>query len=141
MECAKVLPKIFFIVHKFHNRNFIAFDILTSQLLQVIVSDPTAKTPKQGEIAAGILLHLGGNLHIPIVDFYHFDYRAREALASCLREHFYSYSKNSSPQETYLHVLSIMLQIEKTIPLEKQKNQLTSCIEIQSLERMIIYVY
>lgn len=118
-ECDKVVSKFYFIGHQYNDRNFVAVDILTREPLDVIVCDPTALPPKQGELAAGTLLPLGGGLYFPIIDFYHFNYNAREAIASCLQHHYDKYLKNFSMHEAFLHVLSVMLQIEKTIDFEK----------------------
>lgn len=120
-ECGNVVPKFYFIGHQFNDRYFIAIDILTRESLQVIVCDPNAVTPKNGELIAGILLPLGGDLYFPIVDFYHFDYKSREEMASCLQHHYKKYLKNSTMHEAFLHVLSIMLQIERIISIEKQE--------------------
>jgi hypothetical protein len=70
------------------------------------VYDPTAVPPKKGEIAMGTLLPLGGELFFPIVDFYHFDYEAREAMASCLHHHYDKFLKTTSLNEVFIHVLS-----------------------------------
>lgn len=118
-ECEKGVSKFYFIGHKYNDRCFVVVDILTSEPLDVIVCDPTAVPPKRGELAAGTLLPLGGGLYFPIVDFYHFNYNAREAMASCLHQHYDKYLKNLPIHEAFLHVLSVMLQIENTINLEK----------------------
>lgn len=57
----------------------------------------------QGEIAMGTLIPLGGGLFFPIVDFYHFDFETREAMASCLHHHYEKYLKTSSMKETFFH--------------------------------------
>lgn len=108
-ECKKAEPKFYFIGHKYNDRFFVAIDILTQKPLDVIVYDPTGIPPKQGEIAMGTLIPLGNGLHFPIVDFYHFDYEAREAMASCLHQHYDKYLKTSSMNEAFIHVLSVML--------------------------------
>lgn len=120
-ECSNAMPKFYFIGHKFHDNFFIAVDILTEKPIQVIVCTPIATPPKKGEIAAGILLPLGGNLYTPLVDLYHFDYEAREAMASCLREHYSTYLKDYPMHEAYIHVISVMLQIEYTVSFQKQE--------------------
>jgi hypothetical protein len=82
------------------------------------VYDPTAMPPKKGEIAMGILIPLGGGLHFPIIDFYHFDYEAREAIASRLHHHYDKHLKNSTLHEAFIHVASVMLQIERIIHMK-----------------------
>ncbi|MCM3567618.1 hypothetical protein [Neobacillus mesonae] len=123
-ECMKMVPKFYFIGHKYNNRTFIAVDILTHTTLEVMVFDPKAVPPKRGELAMGMLMPLGGGLYFPIVDFYHFDYKSREAIASCFHYHHHKYSKNAGEHETFLHVLSVMLQIEKMI-LNKEASPAT----------------
>jgi hypothetical protein len=120
-ECNKVVPKFYFVGHKYNDRFFVAIDILTQEPLEVIVYDPTAIPPKQGEIAMGTLIPLGGGLFFPIVDFYHFDYEAREAMASCMHRHYEKYLKTSSMKEAFFHVLSVMLQIERIIFMKNQE--------------------
>ncbi len=120
-ECNKAVPKFYFIGHKYNDRFFVAIDILTQKPLDVIVYDPTAIPPKKGEIAMGLLIPLGGGLYFPIVDFYHFDYEAREAIASCLHHHYDKFLKNSTLMEAFIHVLSVMLQIESIIFMQNQE--------------------
>jgi hypothetical protein len=120
-ECNKAIPKFYFVGHKYIDRCFVAVDILTQKPLDVLVYDPTAVPPKKGEIAMGTLIPLGGGLHFPIVDFYHFDYEAREAMASCLHQHYDKFLKTSSMKEAFIHVLSVMLQIERTIFMQNQE--------------------
>jgi hypothetical protein len=120
-ECNKVVPKFYFIGHKYNDRSFVAIDILTHESLEIIVYDPTAIPPKEGEIAMGTLIPLGGELYFPIVDFYHFDYEAREAMASCLHHHYEKHLKTSSMKEAFFHVVSVMLQIERMIFMKNQE--------------------
>ncbi|WP_066062183.1 hypothetical protein [Neobacillus soli] len=120
-ECEKAVPKFYFIGHKYNDRVFVAIDILTEKPLDVVVYDPAAISPKKGEIAMGTLIPLGGGLHFPIVDFYHFDYGAREAMASCLHHHFDKYLKTSTMHVAFFHVLSVMLQIERIIVTENKE--------------------
>ncbi|CAH2713823.1 hypothetical protein BACCIP111895_00977 [Neobacillus rhizosphaerae] len=105
----------------YNDRFFVVIDILTEKPLDVIVYDPIAIPPKKGEIVMGTLIPLGGGLFFPIVDFYHFDYEAREAMASCLHHHYDEYLKNSTIQEAFIHVLSVMLQIESIIFIDNQE--------------------
>ncbi|WHY64967.1 hypothetical protein [Neobacillus sp. SuZ13] len=83
--------------------------------------DPIAIPPKQGEIAMGTLIPLGGGLFFPIIDFYHFDYEAREAMASCIHHHYEKHLKTSSMKEAFFHVVSVMLQIERIIFMQNQE--------------------
>jgi hypothetical protein len=69
----------------------------------------------------GTLIPLGDGLFFPIIDFYHFDYEAREAMASCLHHHYDKFLKTSSMKEAFIHVLSVMLQIERIIFTENQE--------------------
>jgi thiol-disulfide isomerase/thioredoxin len=117
-KCDKSVPKFYFIAHKYNDRHFLAIDILTEELLEVFICHSNAISPERGEIVAGTLLPLGGGLYFPIVDFYRFDYEAREAIGSCFHHHYDKYSKNSSPHESFLQVLSVMLQIEHKISMD-----------------------
>jgi len=119
-ECEKAVPKFYFIGHKYNDRVFVAIDILTEVPLDVIVYDPIAFPPKKGEIAMGTLIPLGGGLHFPIVDFYHFDYDARKAIASYFHHYYEKHLKSSTMYEAFIHVLSVMLQIERIIFMENQ---------------------
>ncbi|MED4205472.1 hypothetical protein [Neobacillus mesonae] len=114
-ECVRMVPKFYFIGTKVNERYFIAVDILNQQTLEVIVPDLKLVPPKKGEIAVGTLMPLGGSLYFPISDFYRFNYEAREAIASCFHHHYEKHSKNATQHEAFLHVLSVMLQIEKII--------------------------
>jgi hypothetical protein len=122
-KCDKAEPNFYFIGEQFDDALFVAIDLLSQKPHLVIVCDPTAIPPKHGELAWGTLLPLGGGLFFPIIDFYHFDYESREAMASCFHYHYEKYSKKYDKNETFLHVLSIMLEIERIISLEKQSMQ------------------
>ena len=125
-ECAKAVPKFYFVGHKYNDRELVMIDIMEEETLDVIVYDPQAIPPIKGEIVMGTLIPLGGGLHFPIIDFYHFDFEAREAIANCLHHYYEKYLKNSTMHEAFIHVLSAMLQIESLIRIEKQTNT-TSC--------------
>lgn len=120
-KCDKSVPKFYFIGHKYNERHFLVIDLLTQDLSEVTICHSNPISPNRGDVVVGTLLPLGGGLYFPIVDFYCFDYEAREAIASCFQHHYDKYSKCSSPHETFLHVLSVMLKIEKIILTEKLK--------------------
>ncbi|MGM0904759.1 MAG: hypothetical protein ACQEXB_27325 [Bacillota bacterium] len=119
-KCDKTVPNFYLIGEKFTDYHFLVVDLLTQDVLEVFVCHSNAILPKRGEIVAGSLLPLGGGLYFPVVDFYRFDYEAREAICSCFHHHYEKYSKSSSPHETFLHVISVMLQIEKKIATDKR---------------------
>ncbi|MGJ7922242.1 hypothetical protein [Neobacillus sp. LXY-4] len=121
--CDQAEPKFYFIGETFNERIFFAIDILTHKPHLVFIFDRNSIPPKHGELVMGTLLPLGGNVFFPIVDFYHFDYESREAMASCFHYHYSRYKKEYSKDETFLHVLSVMLQIERMIFLENQEKQ------------------
>lgn len=125
-ECDKVVSKFYYIGERYDNKFYVAIDILEEKPILVLVYDPTSKPLKQGEIVAGTLIPLGGSIYFPIIDFYHFDYEAREAMGSCLHHHYEKYLKIFTTHEAFIHVLSVMLQIERKIFLENQlKNHST----------------
>ena len=121
-EWKRAVPKFYFVGEKYSDRLFVVIDILTQELLEVNVYDPAAIPPKEGEIAVGILIPMGDGLYFPIIDFYHFDFKARDALAATLYDHFDKYLQNSSMLEAFIHVLSVALQIEKIISEERQSS-------------------
>ena len=118
-ECNRAVPKFYYVGHTYNDRAFVAIDVLAEETMDVVIYDPTACPVKKGEFIAGTLLPLGGGLFFPIVDFYHFDYQAREAMASCIHHHYEKYLKTSTLHEAFIHVLSVMLQIEKIISKEQ----------------------
>ncbi|MBM4763601.1 hypothetical protein [Bacillus sp. B15-48] len=118
-ECDKAVSKFYYIAHKENDRSLVAIDLLTDELIDVLVLNPKATPPKLGEIVAGTLLPLGDRLYFPVIDFYHFNYDAREAIGSCFHHHYQRYLKNFNMQDTFLHVFSIMLQIERMVSTEK----------------------
>ncbi|MDR6999764.1 hypothetical protein J2Y67_002219 [Neobacillus niacini] len=120
-ESWKASPKFYYVGYKFNDRFFVVVDILTEKTIDVLVCDPLATPPKNGEIVMGTLIPLGNGLHAPIVDFYHFDYKARIEIVRHLHYYYNRYSKNLTPHETFLHVLSAMLQIERLIFIETQE--------------------
>ncbi|MDG5788872.1 hypothetical protein QA612_15480 [Evansella sp. AB-P1] len=120
-EWEKAVPKFYFVGHIFHNGYFIVVDILTRESIEVVMLDPEATPPRKGEIVFGTLIPLGNGDYFPIVDFYHFDYEAREAMASCMLYHFENYLKHETMHDAFIHVLSIMLQIERKIFLDNHQ--------------------
>ncbi|ADU29429.1 hypothetical protein [Evansella cellulosilytica] len=121
-EWEKAVPKFYFVGHIFHNGYFVVVDILTRETTEVLMLDPEATPPRKGEIVFGTLIPLGNGDYFPIVDFYHFDYQAREAMASCMMYHFDNFLKHDTMHDAFHHVLSIMLQIERKIFLDNHQN-------------------
>ncbi|MGG3563217.1 hypothetical protein ABES03_16630 [Neobacillus rhizosphaerae] len=117
-ECNSAVPKFYYVGHKYNDRAFVAIDILAEETMDVVVYDPSAVPVKRGEFIAGTLLPLGGGLFFPIVDFYHFNYEAREAIACCIHHHYEKYLETSTLHEAFIHVLSVMLQIERIKSME-----------------------
>ncbi|MET3696640.1 hypothetical protein SAMN05877753_103115 [Bacillus oleivorans] len=109
----KAIPIFYYVGHKFNDRVFVVVDMAEEKTLDVMVCDPLAIAPKTGEIVMGTLLPLGDELYFPIMDFYHFDFEAREELARYFHYYYDKYSKSSNVHETFIHVLSSMLQIER----------------------------
>jgi hypothetical protein len=114
-ECSKSIPKFYFVGHKYNDRVLALIDILDEKILDVTIYSPNAVKPQQGEIVMGTLLPLGDGLYFPIIDFYHFDFKARDSISSCLLSHYEKHLKSSSVHEAFIHVLSSMLQIEEKI--------------------------
>ncbi|MFD1738064.1 hypothetical protein ACFSCX_16130 [Bacillus salitolerans] len=119
-ECAKAIPKFYHIGYKYNDRVLVVTDMLEAKTLDVIVYDPLAIPPKKGEIVMGTLLPLGDGLYFPIIDFYHFDYDARQDIASHLFHYYDKHLKNSTMHEAFIHVLSVMLQIQKLVLSDTQ---------------------
>jgi hypothetical protein len=70
----------------------------------------------------GTLIPLGDGLHFPIIDFYHFDFEARQDIAMHLHFYYDKYMKNSTMHEAFIHVLSAMLQIERLVFIDNLEN-------------------
>lgn len=122
-ESWKAIPKFYYVGYKYNDRFFVVVDILTEKTIDVLVCDPLAIPPENGEVVVGTLIPLGEGLHAPIVDFYHFDYEARIDIARHVHYYYERFSKNSTPHETFLHVLSAMLQIERLIFIETHEKK------------------
>jgi hypothetical protein len=120
-ECGKAVPKFYFIGYKFNDRFLVAIDILTEESIEIMVFDPLAIPPKQGEIAFGTLIPLGGGSYFPIIDFYHFDLGARQEIASHLKYYYDMHLKTSPMHEVFIYVLTAMLQIERFVLIENQE--------------------
>jgi hypothetical protein len=126
--CDKVVSKFYFIGYKFNERVFIAIDILAEETLEIIVCDPLAIPPKQGEIVFGTLIPLGGGSFFPIIDFYHFDFGARQEIANHLQYYYDKHLKTSPMHEAFIYVLTAMLQIENFVALENHGTASTKTI-------------
>ncbi|TCP19931.1 hypothetical protein EV207_1575 [Scopulibacillus darangshiensis] len=120
-EWDKAVTKFYYVGYKHSDRIFVVFDILEDKMLDVIVKDPGVVSPGQGEIVAGTLIPYGGGIYAPITDFYRFNYEAREAIGGTFRHHYDTYLKANSLPAAFIHVLSVMLQIERRIALKLQR--------------------
>jgi hypothetical protein len=118
-ECKKVIPKFYYVGHKYNDRTLVLVDILDEKPLKVVIFDPLAIPPQEGTIVMGTLLPLGDGLFFPITDFYHFDYKARKEIAACIHHYYNKHLKNSSKYEAFIHVLSAMLQIERLVTVDQ----------------------
>ncbi|MGZ4160979.1 MAG: hypothetical protein ACXVNF_09330 [Neobacillus sp.] len=121
-ECAKAIPKFYHVGYKYNDRVLVVTDMLEEKTLDVIVYDPRAIPPKKGEIVMGTLIPLGDGLYFPIVDFYHFDFEARQEITTYIFYYFDKFLKDSTMNEAFILVLSAMLQIERLVYLDNQEN-------------------
>lgn len=121
-ECSKQIPKFYYVLSIFSNRKLSVMDIMTQEILDVVICEPLSTPPIQGEVILGTLMPMGGGLHFPVVDFYHFDYEAREKIVPLLGYYYDKYLKNSTMHEAFIHVLSTMLQIERIVCLDNLEN-------------------
>jgi hypothetical protein len=119
-ECDKAVSKFYFIGYKFNERFLVAIDIFTEETVEVMVYDPLAIPPKQGEIAFGTLIPLGGRSYFPIIDFYHFDFGARQEIANHLKYYYDKHLETSPIHEVTIYVLTAMLQIERFVSVDNQ---------------------
>jgi hypothetical protein len=117
-ECDKAVSRFYFIGYKFNERVLIAIDLLTEETVEIIVCDPLAPPTNQGEITFGTLIPLGGGSFFPIIDFYHFDFGARQEIANHLQYYYDKHLKTSPMHEAFIYVLTAMLQIESFVALE-----------------------
>ncbi|WP_078381937.1 hypothetical protein [Sutcliffiella halmapala] len=120
MEWEKAVTKFYYVGHTFNDQVLILVDTLTGEPVDVIIYDRFATPPKQGEIVMGTLLPIGDSLYFPIIDFYHFDYEAREPIAKHIKHYYDKHLKVSTLQEAFIHVLSAVLQIEHIIATEQE---------------------
>ncbi len=114
-EWDKAIPKFYHVGYKYNDRVLIVTDILEEKTLDVIVYEPLAIPPKQGEIVFGTLIPIGDALYFPIIDFYHFDFEAKEDIARHLHYYYEKHLQNSTMHEAFIHVLSSLLQIERMV--------------------------
>lgn len=121
-EWDKAVPKFYYIGHKYNDRVLVVVDMLAEETLDVMVYDPTAVPPKKGEVVMGTLIPIGDALYFPIIDFYHFDLEASKAIASNLSYYYDKHLDTSTILEAFIHVLSILLQLERTISTENQES-------------------
>ncbi len=112
-EWKKAVPKFYYVGYKYNDRVLVVVDMMTKETLDVIVYDPQAIPPKQGEVMMGTLIPIGDALYFPIVDFYHFDVELRESIAPLIHHHYQTYQNNTTTLEAFIHILSSVLQFEK----------------------------
>jgi len=113
-------PKFYYVGYKYNDGAFFVIDPLEEKKHDVIIRIPNAIPPNQGEIVMGTLIPYSQSLYSPITDFYRFDYEAREAIGGTFKYHYNRYLKLYSKAEAFIHVLSVMLQIEQLV-YEKNK--------------------
>lgn len=112
-EWKKALPKFYYVGYKYNDRVLVLMDMLSTETLDVIVYDSLAIPPKKGEIVMGTLIPLGDALYFPIIDFYHFDIEASQEIARHVNSSFDRHLKTSTHLESFIHILSEVLQIER----------------------------
>lgn len=120
-EWEKAIPKFYYIEYKESNSGLVLVDILTKEMIDVIVYDPLAVTPKKGEVMVGTLIPIGSSVYFPIVDFYHFNLEASQYIFKHLHFYYEKHLKEGTLLEAFIHVLSVALQIEKIIENESLK--------------------
>lgn len=116
-EWKKAVPKFYYVGYKYNDRVFVVVDILEEKMLDVVVYAPHPISPKTGNIIMGTLIPIGDGLYFPVVDFYHFEFEAREAIAKNLLHHYNKHLTTSTMYEAFIHVLSVVLQIENKITM------------------------
>ncbi|MGP4107990.1 hypothetical protein [Virgibacillus sp. L01] len=117
-EWDKAVPKFYYVGYKYNDRVLVLIDMLTTKTIDVMVYDPTAVPPKTGEIVMGTLIPIGDALYFPIIDFYHFDYASRKEIAVTFDHHHKNHMKDATIYEAFIHVLSVLLQIERIVPMK-----------------------
>lgn len=117
-EWDKAVPKFYHVGYKYNDRVFVVTDLLTAKTLDVIVYAPYAVPPKKGEIVMGTLLPIGDALYFPIIDFYHFDFEAREEIARHIIHYYQKHLKTTTMHEAFIHVLSAVLHVERIVHSE-----------------------
>ncbi|RKQ30261.1 hypothetical protein [Oceanobacillus halophilus] len=122
-EWDKAIPKFYYVGYKYNDRSFVVVDMLENKTLDVIVYNQDAVPPKKGEIVMGILIPEGDALYFPIIDFYHFDFTAREEIGRHILYYFEKYLKDFTLREAFFHVLSAALQVEQYFSKEHTSSQ------------------
>ncbi|MGV3489257.1 MAG: hypothetical protein ACO1OC_11830 [Tuberibacillus sp.] len=113
-------PKFYYVGYKYYDGAFFVIDALEEKGHDVIMRIPNAIPPNQGEIVMGTLIPYGQSLYTPITDFYRFDYEAREAIGRTFKYHYNRYLKLYTKSEAFVHVLSVMLQIERLVDVNNK---------------------
>jgi hypothetical protein len=121
-ECKKAITSFYFIGYKFNDRALVAIDLFTEETIEILVYDPLAIPPKKGEIAFGTLIPIGGGSFFPIIDFYHFDFGARQEIANHLQHYYEEHLRTSPAREVIIYILTAMLQIEQLVSMENQES-------------------
>lgn len=118
-EWKKVLPNFYYVGYKYSDHVLVLVDMLSTKTLDVIVYDSLAVPSKKGEIVMGTLIPLGDALYFPIIDFYHFDLEASQDIAHHITNSYDKHLRTSTHLESFIHILSEALQIERIISTEK----------------------
>ncbi|QGH36682.1 hypothetical protein GI584_22645 [Gracilibacillus salitolerans] len=112
-EWRHVTPAYYYIGNQIGANAFVAVDIETEKTLEIFHPLPTFSYPKQGSIAAGILLPFCDSLYFPIGEFYQFDIRTREDVARHLR-HFQEQLRDEEDRyEVFMRIFSSLLKVEE----------------------------
>lgn len=120
-EWNKAVPKFYQVVYRYNDNALVLMDIFEKKPLDVNIYDHEAVAAKEGEIVAGTLIPIGNSLYFPIIDFYHFDIEATEEIITHILLYYEQYNDINSMHQFFLHLLSIALQVESRIIVEKEK--------------------
>lgn len=117
-EWEKATPAFYYVEAQHHNHSLLLIDMRTKKPVDVILYDPLASLPIQGEVVMGTLIPIGQRLYFPVVNFYHFDLGASKYIMRHFDYYYQKHIKKGTVLEVFIHVLSIILQVEKLMEKE-----------------------
>lgn len=114
-EWEKAVPNFYRIDFKYNHREWLVTNLLTDEIVEVMVRDTHTIPALTGEIVMGTLIPIGNRIYFPIVDFYHFDFSVKEEITVHLQKNYHQYIKESPFYEAFFRILSEVLEMEQVM--------------------------